>query len=102
MLVGGADPHRHDLSHMTMLKDNHVWACANNRAADDGGAGGVDSTANAIPRAVQSAKAVVASQQRLKSNVVVSRKRTLPSKLARMLSCWITSLPTVCARLRSS
>jgi nicotinate-nucleotide pyrophosphorylase (carboxylating) len=27
MLVGGADPHRHDLSTMTMLKDNHVWAC---------------------------------------------------------------------------
>lgn len=27
MLVGGADPHRHDLSAMTMLKDNHVWAC---------------------------------------------------------------------------
>jgi nicotinate-nucleotide pyrophosphorylase (carboxylating) len=26
MLVGGADPHRHDLSAMTMLKDNHVWA----------------------------------------------------------------------------
>ena len=27
MLIGGADPHRHDLSAMTMLKDNHVWAC---------------------------------------------------------------------------
>jgi nicotinate-nucleotide pyrophosphorylase (carboxylating) len=27
MLVGGCDPHRHDLSAMTMLKDNHVWAC---------------------------------------------------------------------------
>ncbi|KAF2400025.1 nicotinate-nucleotide pyrophosphorylase-like protein [Trichodelitschia bisporula] len=27
MLVGGADPHRQDLSAMTMLKDNHVWAC---------------------------------------------------------------------------
>lgn len=26
MLIGGADPHRHDLSAMTMLKDNHVWA----------------------------------------------------------------------------
>ncbi|KAI4193435.1 MAG: hypothetical protein LQ346_003931 [Caloplaca aetnensis] len=26
MSVGGADPHRHDLSSMTMLKDNHVWA----------------------------------------------------------------------------
>ncbi|KAL9600985.1 MAG: hypothetical protein Q9219_002807 [cf. Caloplaca sp. 3 TL-2023] len=25
--VGGADPHRHDLSSMTMLKDNHIWAC---------------------------------------------------------------------------
>ncbi|KAI9680832.1 MAG: hypothetical protein M1817_004272 [Caeruleum heppii] len=27
MLVGGCDQHRHDLSHMTMLKDNHVTAC---------------------------------------------------------------------------
>ncbi|KAI4212832.1 MAG: hypothetical protein LQ351_004535 [Letrouitia transgressa] len=27
MLIGGADPHRHDLSAMTMLKDNHIWAC---------------------------------------------------------------------------
>ncbi|KAL8927143.1 MAG: hypothetical protein Q9208_002527 [Pyrenodesmia sp. 3 TL-2023] len=26
MSVGGADPHRHDLSSMTMLKDNHIWA----------------------------------------------------------------------------
>lgn len=40
-----------------MLKDNHVWACANNRAAEDGVAGGFDSTAAAIPRAVQAAKA---------------------------------------------
>ncbi|KAJ6115101.1 hypothetical protein N7486_000879 [Penicillium sp. IBT 16267x] len=60
ILIGGADPHRHDLSHMTMLKDNHVWACANNRAAADGGI--VDpkdivSIAAAIPRAVQAAKA---------------------------------------------
>ncbi|KAL8951895.1 MAG: hypothetical protein Q9222_002170, partial [Ikaeria aurantiellina] len=30
LLVGGADPHRHDLSSMTMLKDNHIWACAGN------------------------------------------------------------------------
>ncbi|KAL8801909.1 MAG: hypothetical protein Q9182_004143 [Xanthomendoza sp. 2 TL-2023] len=28
LLIGGADPHRHDLSSMTMLKDNHIWACA--------------------------------------------------------------------------
>jgi nicotinate-nucleotide pyrophosphorylase (carboxylating) len=27
MLVGGSDQHRFDLSSMTMLKDNHVWAC---------------------------------------------------------------------------
>lgn len=27
MLVGGCDPHRHDLSSMTMLKDNHIWSC---------------------------------------------------------------------------
>jgi nicotinate-nucleotide pyrophosphorylase (carboxylating) len=26
MLVGGCDPHRYDLSAMTMLKDNHIWA----------------------------------------------------------------------------
>jgi len=26
MLVGGCDPHRHDLSTMTMLKDNHIWS----------------------------------------------------------------------------
>ncbi|KAI9040485.1 nicotinate-nucleotide diphosphorylase (carboxylating) [Aspergillus affinis] len=56
ILIGGADPHRHDLSHMTMLKDNHVWACANNSAASDGGAG-TESVAAAIPRAVRAAKA---------------------------------------------
>jgi len=33
MLVGGCDPHRHDLSAMTMLKDNHVWACGGSIAA---------------------------------------------------------------------
>ncbi|KAI4122759.1 MAG: hypothetical protein LQ338_005633 [Usnochroma carphineum] len=27
LAVGGADTHRHDLSAMTMLKDNHIWAC---------------------------------------------------------------------------
>lgn len=27
MIVGGCDPHRQDLSTMTMLKDNHIWAC---------------------------------------------------------------------------
>lgn len=26
MLVGGADPHRMDLSSMIMLKDNHIWS----------------------------------------------------------------------------
>jgi len=29
MLIGGCDPHRHDLSTMTMLKDNHIWSCNN-------------------------------------------------------------------------
>ncbi|EAU84641.2 nicotinate-nucleotide diphosphorylase [Coprinopsis cinerea okayama7 len=29
MLVGGIDPHRHDLSSMIMLKDNHIWSCDN-------------------------------------------------------------------------
>ncbi|KAH0129259.1 nicotinate-nucleotide pyrophosphorylase, partial [Aureobasidium melanogenum] len=32
MIVGGCDPHRQDLSTMTMLKDNHIWACNNNIA----------------------------------------------------------------------
>lgn len=27
MVVGGADPHRYDLSHMVMLKDNHIASC---------------------------------------------------------------------------
>ena len=26
MLVGGIDPHRHDLSSMIMLKDNNIWS----------------------------------------------------------------------------
>ena len=40
MLVGGVDPHRHDLSAMTMLKDNHIVACG-----------------GSITRAVEAAKA---------------------------------------------
>lgn len=46
---------------MTMLKDNHVWACANNTAAADGGKAPIStddkSIAAAIPRAVAAAKA---------------------------------------------
>ncbi|KAH8688858.1 nicotinate-nucleotide pyrophosphorylase [Talaromyces proteolyticus] len=63
LLVGGADPHRHDLSSMTMLKDNHVWACANNNANTTttnknvkANVSGNDITA-AIPLAVHAAKA---------------------------------------------
>ncbi|GAB7363283.1 hypothetical protein MBLNU230_g3564t1 [Neophaeotheca triangularis] len=33
MLVGGCDGHRMDLSAMTMLKDNHVWACGGSIAS---------------------------------------------------------------------
>ncbi|KAI9373246.1 Quinolinate phosphoribosyl transferase [Aspergillus egyptiacus] len=63
ILVGGADPHRHDLSSMTMLKDNHVWACANNAASSASQAAAAGSLeegdiAAAIPKAVQAAKAV--------------------------------------------
>ncbi|KKK14790.1 hypothetical protein P175DRAFT_0286380 [Aspergillus ochraceoroseus IBT 24754] len=63
MLVGGADPHRHDLSSMTMLKDNHVWACANNArnsavTATAAGEMSIENIAAAIPRAVAAAKAV--------------------------------------------
>lgn len=66
ILVGGADPHRHDLSSMIMLKDNHVWACANNAAskasssintgAAKGGEVDEKSITAAIPAAVQAAK----------------------------------------------
>ncbi|CEL06659.1 Putative Nicotinate-nucleotide pyrophosphorylase [carboxylating] [Aspergillus calidoustus] len=62
ILVGGADPHRHDLSSMTMLKDNHVWACANNAAgaAGEGERKALEEgdIAAAIPKAVAAAKAV--------------------------------------------
>lgn len=33
MRVGGVDPHRHDLSSMIMLKDNHIWSCGSITAA---------------------------------------------------------------------
>ncbi|KAI8815636.1 Quinolinate phosphoribosyl transferase [Fimicolochytrium jonesii] len=33
MIVGGVDTHRHDLSSMIMLKDNHVWATGSITAA---------------------------------------------------------------------
>lgn len=33
MMVGGIDPHRHDLSSMVMLKDNHIWATGASAAA---------------------------------------------------------------------
>ncbi|KAL4924679.1 nicotinate-nucleotide diphosphorylase (carboxylating) [Aspergillus undulatus] len=58
ILVGGADPHRHDLSSMTMLKDNHVWACANNEASKTTTAGGEEDIAAAIPKAVAAARSV--------------------------------------------
>ena len=38
MLVGGIDAHRHDLSSMIMLKDNHIWSAGaprNRRAYKD-------------------------------------------------------------------
>ncbi|OJD27353.1 nicotinate-nucleotide diphosphorylase (carboxylating) [Blastomyces percursus] len=54
ILVGGADPHRHDLSSMTMLKDNHVWACYNKGKAQSATAASI---AQAIPIAVAAARA---------------------------------------------
>lgn len=33
MIVGGADPHRYDLSSMVMLKDNHIWSTGSITAA---------------------------------------------------------------------
>ena len=33
MLLGNIDQHRHDLSSMVMLKDNHVWSKGSIRAA---------------------------------------------------------------------
>ncbi|PGH00452.1 nicotinate-nucleotide diphosphorylase (carboxylating) [Blastomyces parvus] len=54
ILVGGADPHRHDLSSMTMLKDNHVWACYNKGKAQSATTASI---AEAIPTAVAAARA---------------------------------------------
>ncbi|PGH16115.1 nicotinate-nucleotide diphosphorylase (carboxylating) [Polytolypa hystricis UAMH7299] len=60
ILVGGADPHRHDLSSMTMLKDNHVWACHNKQQKQSTGGSDnapTDATiATAIPAAVSAAR----------------------------------------------
>lgn len=58
ILVGGADPHRHDLSSMTMLKDNHVWACYNKDRASHTSSGATITIADAIPSAVDAARAV--------------------------------------------
>ncbi|PGH34440.1 nicotinate-nucleotide diphosphorylase (carboxylating) [[Emmonsia] crescens] len=54
ILVGGADPHRHDLSSMTMLKDNHVWACYNKGQSQSTT---TTTIAQAIPTAVAAARA---------------------------------------------
>ena len=61
ILVGGADAHRYDLSGMVMLKDNHIWSCADASKLTNG-AKGVDGevkgdvTAQAITNAVRTAK----------------------------------------------
>ena len=68
LLVGGADPHRHDLSAMAMIKDNHGWLAAMNRtrrratAADgdapDGDAeDGSGADGSSLATAVRAAKA---------------------------------------------
>lgn len=56
ILIGGADPHRHDLSSMTMLKDNHIWACANNQLNKNRVGDPTSSTEAAIPAAVKAAR----------------------------------------------
>jgi nicotinate-nucleotide pyrophosphorylase (carboxylating) len=67
ILVGGGDPNRHDLSSMIMLKDNHVWARANQLGASTadhasgtttGTATTSDSIISSIPAAVSAARAV--------------------------------------------
>lgn len=64
MLVGGADPHRHDLSAMVMLKDNHIWSCSKAKTlshpTSNGTSHGLEKaagTGDAIARAVSSARA---------------------------------------------
>ncbi|KAG6903456.1 hypothetical protein C0995_005479 [Termitomyces sp. Mi166 len=47
MLVGGIDTHRHDLSSMIMLKDNHIWSSGNHL-----------SIASSITAAIKQARAV--------------------------------------------
>ncbi|OJD19883.1 nicotinate-nucleotide diphosphorylase (carboxylating) [Emergomyces pasteurianus Ep9510] len=55
MLVGGADQHRYDLSAMTMLKDNHIWACYNKGNQTQSAT--ATTIAQAIPTAVAAARA---------------------------------------------
>ncbi|KAK2812172.1 hypothetical protein FQN50_001529 [Emmonsiellopsis sp. PD_5] len=62
ILVGGADPHRHDLSSMTMLKDNHIWACHNKSQSQQQqqsptATGDRTDIAAAIPSAITTARA---------------------------------------------
>ncbi|KAK2797349.1 hypothetical protein FQN51_008520 [Onygenales sp. PD_10] len=61
ILVGGADPHRHDLSSMTMLKDNHIWACHNKLQSQQSPTPTATSDrtdiAAAIPSAINTARA---------------------------------------------
>ncbi|KAL9085946.1 MAG: hypothetical protein Q9159_004446 [Coniocarpon cinnabarinum] len=56
ILVGGADGHRYDLSSMVMLKDNHIWSCADTSRLQNGASRGSDVTSQAITNAVRTAK----------------------------------------------
>ena len=57
ILVGGADGHRYDLSSMVMLKDNHIWSCADATGLSTSAKKSkVDITAEAIMTAVKTAK----------------------------------------------
>ncbi|KAI9684014.1 MAG: hypothetical protein M1822_005841 [Bathelium mastoideum] len=56
MLVGGCDPHRHSLSTMTMLKDNHIWAHSAHSSSSSSSASAT-TTAAAITASIQAARA---------------------------------------------
>lgn len=91
MLVGGIDPHRHDLSSMIMLKDNHIWS-----------SGTVHTSSNVNLQLIESIKVLLlllSSRLGLSADSVYFSMSKLARKLKQtrllmlelMLSCLITS-----------
>jgi len=98
MLIGGIDGHRHDLSSMIMLKDNHIWAK---------GACTLPLVRNEVSADIPKGPSQERCKQPAPSEASPSRsrwsanpklRRTRPSKAERTLSCWTTLTRRACER----